>query len=72
MAAFRGSTKLTNGKELVERQAIATLRASKVHEILEGLGVPRSAVKVSLHAEYRKPDGVEDPWSRKVVLSVKP
>ena len=72
VAAFRGSTKLTNGKELVERQEVATLRADKVEDILAGLGVPRTAVKVRLNAEYRKPDGIEDPWSRKVVLSVKP
>ncbi|HET9220774.1 MAG TPA: hypothetical protein VFR18_27590 [Terriglobia bacterium] len=72
VAAFRGSTKLTNGKELVERQDVATLRAGKVQQILAGLGIPETAVRVRLHGEYRKPDGIEDPWSRKVILSVKP
>ena len=70
--SFRGSTKLTNGKELAERQDIATLRAGKVQEILAGLGVPRAAVKVRIDAANGKPDGIEIRGSRKVILSVKP
>lgn len=72
LSSFRGSSKLSNGKELVEQSGIAGLRASKVQEILVGLGVPQAAVKLRVNAGYRKPDGREDPWSRKVTLSIKP
>ena len=72
LSAFRGSSRLSNGKELVEQSGTAALRAMKVQEILAGLGVPQTAVRVRVQAEYRKPDGIEDPWSRKVTLSIKP
>jgi hypothetical protein len=68
IAAFRGSSKLSNGKTLVEEAGIAAARASKVRDILIGLGVPQTAVKVRLENDARKPDGVNDPWSRKVTL----
>ena len=39
---FRGSSRLSNGNELVEQAGIAQSRAARVREILEGLGVPTS------------------------------
>jgi hypothetical protein len=72
LSAFRGSSRLSTGKELVEQAGIAAIRAGKVREILAGLGVPQAAVRLQVNAEYRKPDGKEDPWSRKVTLSIKP
>jgi hypothetical protein len=71
IAAFRGSSKLSNGEVLIEQPKIAASRAAKVHDILIGLGVPPTAVKVQVHIDIREPDGVNDPWSRKVTLSVK-
>lgn len=70
--AFRGSSRLSKGTEMVERPEIADLRAVKVKNILEGLGVPRNSVNIRLQNEYRKPDGIADPWSRKITLSIKP
>jgi hypothetical protein len=71
VSAFRGSSKLSNGTVMVEQAGIAAARATKVHDILVGLGVPQAAVKVQLMTEVREPNGIDDPWSRKVTLSVK-
>ena len=71
IAAFRGSSKLSNGEVLTEHRNIASARAAKVRDILIGLGVPSAAVKVQVLGEVRTPDGMSDPWSRKVTLSVK-
>lgn len=69
--AFRGSSKLSNGKELIEQPRTAETRAANVREILEGLGVPKAAMTVTVVNEVRTPNGMDDPWSRKVTLSVK-
>lgn len=72
VTSFRGSSRLSNGSVMVEDAGIATARANKVREILAGLGVPPAAVKVRVVNEVRQADGIEDPWSRKVTLSVRP
>jgi hypothetical protein len=69
--AFRGSSKLSNGNELVEQPRTAETRAAKVREILEGLGVPKASVRVTVVNEVRTPNGSDDAWSRKVTLSIK-
>ena len=69
--AFRGSSKLSNGTELVEKPGIAEKRAARVREILEGLGVPKDSVRVRSVTDVRKPNGIDDAWSRKVTLAVK-
>jgi hypothetical protein len=50
---------------------IAAARAAKVREILMGLGIPQASLLVSVISERALADGVNDPWSRKVTLSVK-
>jgi hypothetical protein len=69
--AFRGSSRLSNGTELVEQPGIAEKRAARVREILEGLGVPKDSVRVVPVTDVRQPTGIDDAWSRKVTLSVK-
>jgi outer membrane protein OmpA-like peptidoglycan-associated protein len=71
VTAFRGASKLSNGSVMFERQVIAATRAAKVREIFVGLGVPQASLKVSVMSVPVAPDGVNDPWSRKVTLSVK-
>jgi outer membrane protein OmpA-like peptidoglycan-associated protein len=71
VTAFRGASKLSNGSVMVEQQLIAAARAAKVREILVGLGVPEASLKVNVISAPAAPDGVNDPWSRKVTLSVK-
>jgi len=69
--AFRGSSRLSNGTELLEQAGIAEKRAAKIREILEGLGVPKASVRAIAVTDVRRANGVDDPWSRKVTLSVK-
>jgi hypothetical protein len=71
VTAFRGASKLSNGSVMVEQEMIAVARANKVREILVGLGIPQQSLKVSVNSAPATPDGVNDPWSRKVTLSVK-
>jgi hypothetical protein len=71
VTAFRGASKLSNGSVMVEQQVIAAARAVKVREILLGLGIGEESLKVNVISAAAAPDGVNDPWSRKVTLSVK-
>ena len=71
VTAFRGASKLSNGSVMVEQPMIAAARAAKVREILVGLGVPQASLKVSVVSAPAATDGINDPWSRKVTLSVK-
>lgn len=69
--AYRGSSRLSNGTVMVEKETTAVERATKVRDTLVGLGVPPASVNVQLRNEVREPDGVNDPWSRKVTLLVR-
>ena len=71
LVAYRGSSRLSSGTVMVEKASTAAERAAKVRDILVGLGVPPAAVNVQLINDAREPDGINDPWSRKVTLSVK-
>ena len=71
VTAFRGASKLSNGSVMVEQEMIAVARAAKVREILLGLGIPPGSLKVNVISAPATPDGIDDPWSRKVTLSVK-
>jgi hypothetical protein len=72
VAAFPGASRLSNGTVMTENAGLAAERAAKVRDILLGLGVPGTAVNVQIHTDAADPDGVNDPWSRKVTLLVKP
>jgi hypothetical protein len=63
--AFRGSSRLSNGTELLEQAGIAEKRLAKIREILEGLGVPKASVRAIAVTDVRRANGVDDPWSRK-------
>ena len=71
VTSYRGSSRLSNGNLMIEHERIAAERANKVREILVGLGVPSTAIKVRIVNDVRQADGVEDPWSRRITLSVK-
>jgi hypothetical protein len=71
VTAFRGASKLSNGSVMIEQQVISAARAAKIREILVGLGIPQASLKVSVISAPAEPDGVNDPWSRKVTLSAK-
>jgi len=71
VTAYRGASKLSNGSVMVEQQVVSAARASKIREILVGLGIPQGSLKVSVISAPAATDGINDPWSRKVTLSVK-
>lgn len=72
VVAYRGASKLSDGTAMVEKDGIAAERAAKVRDVLAGLGVAASAVSVRLMTAAPVPNGIDDPWGRKVTLSVKP
>ncbi len=68
VTGYRGTTWLSNGRKLVEAESVAAKRAEKVGEILVGLGVPASAVRVTAKTEPEPCDGVTDPERRRVTI----
>ena len=50
IAAQRGATLLSNGKTLAESETIAAERATKVADLLRGLGTDAAAVKIRIVA----------------------
>ena len=72
MRGYRATSLLSNGYDLVERPEIAEIRASKIGEMLIGLGLPESSVVVSAKSEPEPGDGVADPGNRRVTIGVTP
>ena len=70
--AARGSALLSDGRVLNESDAIATRRANKVARLLKGLGVPASSLRLLIEDMPAKPDGIRDPASRRVRITVRP
>jgi len=70
VTGFTAATRLSSGQLLVERDAIGGIRARKVADTLAGLGV--SAERISVHAARSgPPDGINDPWNRRVEVRVR-
>jgi len=57
VTAHRSATLLSNGKAVTEAEAVAAKRASAVADLLRGLGVDATVLKVSSVAEVSRPDG---------------
>jgi hypothetical protein len=72
VSAYRGATLLSNGGRFEESSNIAEVRAKKIGELLEGLGVASSELAIHWSNEPRPADGVTDPLQRQVVIVVKP
>jgi hypothetical protein len=70
--AHRGATLLSNGKVLVENEAIAAQRAERVVALLKGLGAEPASVNVRVVTTPSQPDGKTDPESRVVSIRVSP
>ena len=71
ITGYQGATLLSSGDAIREEDAIGDVRARKVAGILLGLGVPHGSVSVLKSAGDSPPDGVNDQWSRRVMLVVK-
>ena len=72
IVAHRGATLLSNGKVLVEGEAIASQRAERVATLLKGLGTDPASVKVRVISAPPQPDGKTDPDNRAVSIRVSP
>jgi hypothetical protein len=72
IVARRGATLLSNGKVLVEGEAIAAQRAERVVTLLKGLGADPASVNVRVVSAPPQPDGKTDPESRAVSIRVSP
>ena len=72
VTGYRGATLLSSGETLREKADMGDVRSRKVAAILVGLGLSEASVAVVAPGENAQPDGVNDPWSRRVVIVVKP
>jgi outer membrane protein OmpA-like peptidoglycan-associated protein len=72
VVAHRGATLLSNGKVLVEGEAIAAQRAERVVALLKGLGAAPASVNVRVVSTASQPDGKTDPETRVVSIRVSP
>jgi len=72
IVARRGATLLSNGKTLVESEAIAAQRAERVAALLRGLGADPVSLKVQVVSASPQPNGKTDPESRVVSIHVSP
>lgn len=72
IVAYRGATLLSDGTRLVEDEGVAEMRANQVAEILRGVGVPASAVKVRWKTDPEAADGVNDANRRRATITVRP
>jgi hypothetical protein len=70
--AHRGATLLSNGKVLVEGEAVAAQRAERVVTLLKGLGADPASVNVRVVSAPPRPDGKTDPQTRFVSIRVSP
>jgi outer membrane protein OmpA-like peptidoglycan-associated protein len=72
IVAHRGATLLSNGKVLVENEAIAAQRAERVVALLKGLGAEPASLNVRVVSAPPQPNGKTDPESRVVSIRVSP
>jgi hypothetical protein len=72
IVARRGATLLSNGKVLVEGEAVAAQRAERVATLLKGLGADPASVNVRVVSTPPQPDGKTDPENRVVSIRVAP
>ena len=69
---YRGASRLSSGKILVESDAIAERRARKMGALFIGLGVPPGKVNPTWHVAATTPDGVTDVGTRRATITVRP
>jgi hypothetical protein len=72
VAAFRGATRLSNGRVLTERAGISKARAEEIAELFEGAGVARAKIDTIWRDDPEPADGVDDWRSRRVTVRVEP
>ena len=71
IVGFRAGTRLSNRQLLTERAQIGAVRARKVADTLEGLGVARRVLAISAPNKPEPADGINDPWNRRVEIHIR-
>jgi len=71
IVGYRGAVKLSNGQTLVEEAGIAKQRAQQIAMLLQGAGLNAPGYKVRWEDEPVAATGVDDHFSRRVVVTVR-
>jgi hypothetical protein len=66
--AYRGTTLLSNGQKMIEKEAIAQQRADKLIDIFVGLGFSKEMLVVNVKTKPEPCDGLHDAEKRRVVI----
>lgn len=72
VVAYRGASLLSDGTVYAEDNGVAEMRAKQLGEILQGVGVPASALSVRWDETPQPANGIDDPQRRKAVIRVTP
>ena len=72
VAGRRGATLLSSGRALMEGSGIGERRAKTMGENLVGLGIAAERVRVTWKNEPEAPNGVSDPDSRRLSITLSP
>jgi hypothetical protein len=72
VAAYRGSTLLSDGRVMTETAGIAEARAKEIVELLRGAGLTQVAIDVAPQHEPARATGVDDWRSRRATIRVEP
>ena len=67
---FRGTTLLSNGQKLIEKEEIAELRAGKLYDIFEGLGFAKEHIKLAIKTKPEKANGINDAGKRRAEILI--
>lgn len=72
VTAHRGSALLSNGRKMVEQEALPEIRARKIHESLADIGVKAETISSSWNETVEPADGIDDFETRRVEIVVTP
>jgi signal recognition particle subunit SEC65 len=72
ITGYRGATKLSNGRTLVEREGIAEARAKEVASLLKEAGLTTLTIDVSSRTNPEAATGTDDWRSRRTTVVVEP
>jgi hypothetical protein len=72
VSSFRGSTLLSDGTLLTEKQGMAQARAAEIADLLKRAGMSKAVIQLKPSEELEPADGVDDWRSRRSTVRVEP
>jgi len=72
VSSYRGSTLLSDGVVMSERQGIAQVRAAEIADVMKRAGLSKLVIQTRSSEELEPADGVDDWQSRRTVVRVEP